>query len=91
MPFYLESQDGSQSFAASLFCKKKDLVDGEMYSLEELGFSDWLRTAGSQHKPPPKKLKAVWYGFPAATGKGSPRIEDSGRSIKVNEVNLMGE
>jgi hypothetical protein len=62
MPFYLESMDGSQSYKADFFCTKADLVDGQLYTLEELGFSDWLRTAGSQHKPPQKKLKANWYG-----------------------------
>ena len=62
MPFYLESQDATQSYRAYLFCSKKDLVDGELYSLEELGFQDWLRTAGNQYKPPQKKLKSNWYG-----------------------------
>lgn len=61
MPFYLESVDGSQSYKADMFCGKKDLVDGQIYTLDELGFLDWLRTAGNQHKPPQKKLKANWY------------------------------
>lgn len=60
MPFYLESQDGSQSYLATLFCKKRDLVDGQLYSLDELQFSDWLKTT-SQHKPPQKKLIARLY------------------------------
>lgn len=67
MPFYLESQDGSQSYRADLFCKKNDLKDGQIYSLEELGFSDWLKTAGNQHKPPQKKLVAKWYGLKSET------------------------
>lgn len=61
MAFYLESQDGSQSYLAGLFSDKSDLIDGRLYTLEELGFSDWLRTT-SQHKPPQKKLVAKWYG-----------------------------
>lgn len=61
MGFYLESQDGSQSYLAKLFCKKKDLVHGQLYTLEELDFSDWLRIS-TQHKPPQKKLVANWYG-----------------------------
>lgn len=61
MPFYLESLDGSQSYLADLFSSRRDLVDGNIYPLEELGFSDWLRT-GSHHRPPQRKLKAVWYG-----------------------------
>ena len=68
MPFYLESQDGIQSYRADLFCSKKVLVDGELYSLEDLGFQDWLRTT-SQHKPPQKKLKAVWYGISTKTSE----------------------
>lgn len=59
--FYLESQDGSQSYRADLFCSKTDLVDGQTYTLEELGFIDWLKTAGSQHKPPQRKLVAKSY------------------------------
>ena len=58
---YLESMDGSQSYLADLFTERRDLVDCEVYSLEELGFNDWLRTAGNQHRPPHKKLKAVRY------------------------------
>lgn len=61
MPFYLESQDGSQSYDAAVFCQKRDLIDGQLYSPEELGFNDWLVTS-SQHRPPQKKLRAVWYG-----------------------------
>lgn len=68
MPMYLESLDGSQSYLAEIFFKKRDLVNGKVYSLEELGFLDWLCTAGSQHKSPQKKLKAHWYG---------PKINDS--------------
>lgn len=63
MPMYLESLDDKQSYRADLFCSKKDLVDGKIYSLEELGFDDWLRTAGNQHKPPQKKLIARLYEF----------------------------
>ena len=63
MPFYLESQDGTQSYRADLFATKKDLEDGKLYPLEELGFADWLRTAGKQRKPPQKKLMARWYGI----------------------------
>lgn len=63
MPMYLESLDGMQSYMADMFCRiASSLVDGHIYALEELGFQDWLRTAGNQHKPPQKKLKAVWYG-----------------------------
>lgn len=61
MPFYLESQDGSQSYKADMFCSKKDLLNGLLYSLDDLGFQDWLRTY-SQHRPPQKKLLAKWYG-----------------------------
>ncbi len=61
MPFYLESQDGSQSYRADMFCNRKDLVDGQPYSLDELEFCDWLKTT-SQHKPPQKKLVAKLYG-----------------------------
>lgn len=62
MPFYLESQDGSQSYLASVFCNKKNLVNSQIYTLEDLGFFEWLKTAGSQHKPPHRKLVANWYG-----------------------------
>lgn len=62
MPFYLESLDGSQSYRADLFSAKTDLEDGKIYTLDECGFGDWLRTAGNQYKPPQKKLKANWYG-----------------------------
>jgi hypothetical protein len=62
MPTYLESLDGNQIYKADVFCERRDLVDGQVYPLNELGFSDWLRTAGSQHKSPQKKLKAIWYG-----------------------------
>lgn len=62
MPFYLESQDGSQSYKADFFCTKKNLIDGQIYTLEELGFSCDIKTAGSKHKPPQKKLIAKWYG-----------------------------
>lgn len=62
MPFYLESLDGTQSYLASVFSSKVDLVDGQVYKLEELGFTDWLKTAGNQHKKPQNKLKANWYG-----------------------------
>jgi hypothetical protein len=68
MPMYLESLDGSQSYRADMFCGKRELIDGQIYSLEELVFSDWLKTAGTQHKPPQKKLKANWYG---------PKLNDS--------------
>jgi hypothetical protein len=61
MPFYLESDDGKQSYLAELFCKKVGLEDGKLYTLEELGFVDWLKTS-NQHKPPQKKLRANWYG-----------------------------
>lgn len=70
MPFYLESQDGSQSYRADLFCTKTDLVDGQLYSLDELDFSDWLKSAGSQHKPPQRKLVANWYGPKSSESKG---------------------
>lgn len=59
--FYLESLDGSQSYRADLFASKRDLEHGHIYSPQELGFSDWLRTSGSQHKPPQKKLRAIKY------------------------------
>jgi hypothetical protein len=58
--YYLESQDGSQSYLAAMFAEKTDLVNGQLYTLEELGFSDWLR-ASTPHKPPHKKLIANWY------------------------------
>lgn len=61
MHFYLESQDGSQSYREDLFCQKKDLIDGNLYTTDELGFNDWLRTS-KQHKPPQKKLIARLYG-----------------------------
>lgn len=57
--FTLESLDGSQSYLAELFSAKKDLEDGKIYDLAELGFDDWLVTCKSQHKPPQKKLRAV--------------------------------
>lgn len=47
MPFYLESQDDKQSYRADMFSSKKDLEDGKLYSLEELEFDDWLKTAGN--------------------------------------------
>ena len=62
MPMYLESLDGSQTYLADLYSRKCDLVDGQVYSPEQLGFVDWLKTAGAQHKPPQKTLKAIWYG-----------------------------
>lgn len=71
MPFYLESQDGSQSYRADMFCAKDDLVDGQLYTLEELGFSDWLKTADNQHKPPQRKLIANWYGPKSDESKGA--------------------
>lgn len=70
MPFYLESQDGSQSYRADLFCNKIDLADGQLYALEDLGFSDWLKTAASQHKPPQRKLVAKWSGPRSDQSKG---------------------
>jgi len=57
--FYLESQDGTQSYKADMFCNKKDLVNGQIYTLQELGFDDWLKTAD---KKPQNKLKAIVYG-----------------------------
>lgn len=61
MHFYLESLDGTQSYRADLFCTRTDLEDGKIYTLEELGFNDWLKTH-NQHKKPQSKLKAVAYG-----------------------------
>lgn len=61
MTKYLESDDGEQSYLASAFSTRKDLVEGELYDLQELQFTDWVRTAGSQHKPPRKKLRVVNY------------------------------
>lgn len=61
MPFYLESQDGSQGYKASLFSSKRDLIESKIYTLEDLGFCDLLCIT-SQNKPPQKKLIAKWYG-----------------------------
>ncbi|TXG78398.1 hypothetical protein E6Q11_01120 [Candidatus Dojkabacteria bacterium] len=60
MAFYLESLDGNQSYRADLFTARRDLIHGEVYSIDDLEFQDWLRTS-SQHKSPPKKLRAVNY------------------------------
>jgi len=70
MPFYLESLDGSQSYLASMFSRKSDLDDGRIYDLDELDFTDWLKTAGGQHKAPQKKLRARWYGPNKPASKG---------------------
>lgn len=64
MPMYLESLDGNQSYRTDVFCLDyKSLENGKVYSLGDVGFLDWLRTCSS-HKPPAKKLRAVWYGNP---------------------------
>ena len=59
MPFYLESLDGTQNYKADVFCNREDLIEGKIYDLTELGFSEWFTTGGKKAQ---KKLKTVWYG-----------------------------